>query len=73
MIVYSAMRLQLEGPAIRETGLGGPDAAYRFRHAGLKLIVRSGGNGACRRPDGRPATAAPPCCRRTPTTCESSS
>ena len=31
------------GPAIRKTGLGGPDAAYRFRHAGLKLVVRSGG------------------------------
>jgi hypothetical protein len=41
--VYSAKRLHLEGPTIRETELGGPDAAYRFRYTGLKLVVRSGG------------------------------
>jgi len=41
--VYSARRLQLAGPTIRETELRGPDAAYRFRHTGLKLVVRSGG------------------------------
>jgi hypothetical protein len=41
--VYSARRLQLAGPTIRETALGGPDTAYRFRYSGLKLLVRSGG------------------------------
>lgn len=41
--VYSAKRLHLEGPTIRETVLGGPDAAYRFRYSGLRLVVRSGG------------------------------
>jgi hypothetical protein len=41
--VYSAKRLHLEGPTIRETELRGPDAAYRFRYSGLKLVVRSGG------------------------------
>jgi hypothetical protein len=41
--VYSARRLQLAGPTIRETELRGPDAAYRFRYTGLKLVVRSGG------------------------------
>ncbi|MDF2743193.1 MAG: putative rane protein [Actinomycetia bacterium] len=41
--VYSAKRLHLEGPTIREAELGGPDAAYRFRYSGLKLVVRSGG------------------------------
>ena len=41
--VYSAKRLHLEGPTIRETELGGPDAAYRFRYTGLKLVVRSEG------------------------------
>ena len=40
---YSARRLHLAGPAIRETELRGPDAAYRFRYSGLKLVVRSGG------------------------------
>jgi hypothetical protein len=41
--VYSARRLHLAGPAIRETELRGPDTAYRFRYTGLKLVVRSGG------------------------------
>jgi hypothetical protein len=41
--VYSARRLHLEGPTIRETELGGADAAYRFRYTGLRLVVRSGG------------------------------
>ena len=41
--VYSARRLQLAGPTIRETELRGPDTAYRFRYTGLKLVVRSGG------------------------------
>jgi hypothetical protein len=41
--VYSARRLHLEGPTIRETELPGPDAAYRYRYSGLKLVVRSGG------------------------------
>ncbi|HKQ02874.1 MAG TPA: hypothetical protein VJ735_21345 [Actinomycetes bacterium] len=41
--VYSAKRLQLAGPTIRETALSGPDTAYRFRYSGLKLLVRSGG------------------------------
>jgi hypothetical protein len=41
--LYSARRLHLEGPSIRETEPGGPDAAYRFRYSGLKLVVRSGG------------------------------
>ncbi|HET7518173.1 MAG TPA: hypothetical protein VFN05_10840 [Actinomycetes bacterium] len=41
--VYSARRLHLEGPTLRETELPGPDAAYRYRYSGLKLVVRSGG------------------------------
>jgi hypothetical protein len=41
--VYSARRLHLTGPTIRETELRGPDTAYRFRYTGLKLVVRSGG------------------------------
>jgi hypothetical protein len=41
--VYSAQRLQLAGPGVREERLGGTDAAYRFRTTGLKLLVRAGG------------------------------
>jgi hypothetical protein len=41
--VYSAQRLHLGGPAVREVELAGPEGAYRFRTSGLKLVIRSGG------------------------------
>jgi hypothetical protein len=41
--VYSARRLHLEGAGVREAELPGPEGAYRFRYAGLKLVIRSGG------------------------------
>ena len=40
-VVYSAKRLQLDSPGVRETALQDPDAAYRFRYSGLKLVLRS--------------------------------
>ena len=39
--VYSASRLNIEGPGVEETELPGPDAAERFRYSGLKLLFRA--------------------------------
>lgn len=43
MTVYSAKDLSLRAPAVRETVCRDPEAAYRFRYDGLKLILQSGG------------------------------
>jgi hypothetical protein len=40
VVIYSAKRLYLE-PTVTETRLDDPDAAYRYRYSGLKLLVRS--------------------------------
>ncbi|MDQ3679093.1 MAG: hypothetical protein M3378_00810 [Actinomycetota bacterium] len=41
VVVYSPKRLQFNSPGVRETALEDPDAAYRFRYSGLKLLFRS--------------------------------
>jgi hypothetical protein len=41
VVVYTPKRLQLAAPGVRETVLEDPDAAYRFRYSGLKLLFRS--------------------------------
>lgn len=44
VIVYSTKRLFLDPfGGVPETPLGGKDAAYQFRYANLRLLVRSGG------------------------------
>jgi hypothetical protein len=40
VVIYSAKRLYLE-PSITETRLDDPDAAYRYRYSGLRLLARS--------------------------------
>ncbi|MEU6155769.1 hypothetical protein ABZ816_37860 [Actinosynnema sp. NPDC047251] len=42
-VLYSAKSLNLRVSGVRETDYGTPDAAYRYRYDGLKLVVRSGG------------------------------
>jgi hypothetical protein len=42
VVVYSDKRLSLQAPGIRELACQDPDAAYRFRYEGLKLVQRSG-------------------------------
>jgi hypothetical protein len=39
--VFSARRLHLTGVAEQE--LDGRDSAYRYRYAGLRMLIRSGG------------------------------
>ncbi|WP_113700414.1 hypothetical protein [Nonomuraea lactucae] len=41
-VVYSARSLSLRAPSVRESRCQDPDAAYRFRYDGLKLVLRSG-------------------------------
>ena len=40
--IYSAKDLALVVPNVTVTSVGGTDAAYRFRYAGLRLLQRSG-------------------------------
>ncbi|MFI7689787.1 hypothetical protein ACIBQ6_11985 [Nonomuraea sp. NPDC049655] len=40
-VVYAARRLNLQGPGITETALPDPGAMYRFRYAGLRLLINS--------------------------------
>lgn len=42
VVVYSDKKLSLQAPGIREVACKDPDAAYRFRYEGLKLVQRSG-------------------------------
>jgi hypothetical protein len=39
---YSEKRLSLQAPGIQEVACQYPDAAYRFRYEGLKLVMQSG-------------------------------
>ncbi|MFD1519933.1 hypothetical protein [Pseudonocardia yunnanensis] len=41
-VLYSEKRLGLELPGVREVPCQDPDAAYRFRYEGLKLVLQSG-------------------------------
>lgn len=41
--MFSAARLGLQGPGIREVACADPAAAYSFRYDGLKLVLQSGG------------------------------
>jgi hypothetical protein len=41
-VVYSARSLSLSGHGIRGVRCADPDAAYRFRYDGLKLVLQSG-------------------------------
>jgi len=43
VVVYSPKRLYIQAPGVREDELADPDAAYRFRYSGLRLLQRSGG------------------------------
>lgn len=44
VVVYSAQRLFLAGPGVQEQALpADPAAAYRFRYAGLRLLIESDG------------------------------
>lgn len=52
--IYSRQRLFLE-PTVRETKLSDPDAAYRYRYTGLKLLFRSQSNYFLRPADSRDA------------------
>ena len=42
VVVYSEKSLSLQVAGVREVPCKNPDAAYRFRHEGLKLIPQSG-------------------------------
>ena len=42
VIVYSAKSLSLDVPGVVETRCSDPDAAYRYRYSGLKLLLQSG-------------------------------
>ena len=42
-VVYSERSLSLHAPGVRETRCHDPQAAYRFRYDGLKLVLQSGG------------------------------
>jgi hypothetical protein len=41
-VVYSERSLSLHAPGVRETRCHDPQAAYRFRYDGLKLLLQSG-------------------------------
>ena len=40
--VFSAKDLQIDGPGVTVTRIGGDDSAYRFKYSGLYLLQRSG-------------------------------
>ena len=40
--VFSAKDLQIDGPGVAVTRIGGDDSAYRFQYSGLYLLQRSG-------------------------------
>jgi hypothetical protein len=42
VVAYSEKRLNLQAPGIREVTCQYPDAAYRYRYEGLKLVLQSG-------------------------------
>jgi hypothetical protein len=42
VLLYSAADLGLAGPGLTETPCTAPNAAYRYRYAGLKLVLQSG-------------------------------
>jgi hypothetical protein len=42
-VVYSERSLSLHAPGVRETRCHDPEAAYRYRYDGLKLLLQSGG------------------------------
>jgi hypothetical protein len=42
VVAYSEKRLMLQGPGVREADCHDPDAAYRFRYDGLKLMLQAG-------------------------------
>jgi len=42
VVVYSDKRLSLQAPGVREVSCQHPDAAYRFRYEGLKLVQQAG-------------------------------
>jgi hypothetical protein len=42
-VLYSEHSLALRGPGITETACAGEGSAYRYRYAGLKLVLQSGG------------------------------
>lgn len=42
VVAFSEKRLSLHGPGLREVNCQDPDAAYRFRYDGLKLMLQSG-------------------------------
>jgi hypothetical protein len=42
VVLYSEKNLNLQAPGIREATGQSPDAAYRFRYEGLKLVPQSG-------------------------------
>lgn len=42
VVVYSAQSLSLQAPGVRELACQNPDAAYRFRYDGLKLVPQAG-------------------------------
>jgi hypothetical protein len=41
-VLYSARSLSLDVPGVREQRCADPDAAYRFRYAGLRLVRQAG-------------------------------
>ena len=43
VVVYSPKQLLIDAPAVKEERLGGPDAAYRYRYTGLRLLEHTGG------------------------------
>jgi hypothetical protein len=42
VVAYSEKRLILQGPGVREADCHDPNAAYRFRYDGLKLMLQAG-------------------------------
>jgi hypothetical protein len=42
-VIYSQRSLSLQAPGVRETRCQDPEAAYRYRYDGLKLVLQSGG------------------------------
>ncbi|MEV4756254.1 hypothetical protein AB0J86_14230 [Micromonospora sp. NPDC049559] len=42
VVLYSQRSLRLDGPGVRELRCADPEAAYRYRYDGLKLVLQSG-------------------------------
>jgi hypothetical protein len=42
VVLYSEKSLSLQAPGVQEVACRNPDAAYRFRYEGLKLVLQSG-------------------------------